>query len=90
MHLTYSWLDSPLAPRLVYLLFDSCLAPHFLVNRYNYQLMQMDINETKTPVSAWVPLAKEGDVFRVDAWYDSPTNAFIEKVLAAAAAEEVE
>ena len=52
--------------------------------------MQMDINETKTPVSAWVPLAKEGDVFRVDAWYDSPTNAFIEKVLAAAAAEEVE
>jgi len=55
---------------------------------YNYQLLQMAINETRTPVSDWVPLAKEGDVFRVDAWYDSETNAFVEKVLAAAAEED--
>ena len=26
---------------------------------YNYQLMQMGVNETKTPVSDWVPLAKQ-------------------------------
>jgi hypothetical protein len=29
-------------------------------------------------------LAKAGDVFRVDGWYDSTHNGFMEKVLAAA------
>ena len=29
-------------------------------------------------------LAKAGDVFRVDGWYDSAHNKFIEEVLAAA------
>ena len=51
---------------------------------YNYQLMQFDVNVTRTPVSAWVPLAKQGDIFRVDGWYDSAKNKFIEAVLAAA------
>jgi hypothetical protein len=55
-----------------------------LHGRYNYQLMQMDVNVTKTPVSAWVPLAQQGDVFRVDAWYDSANNKFVEQVLNAA------
>lgn len=51
---------------------------------YNYQLMQKDVNETRTPVSAWAVLAKQGDIFRVDGSYDSAKNKFIEKVLAAA------
>ena len=46
--------------------------------------MQMDVNITNTPVSAWVPLAQQGDVFRVDAWYDSANNNFVEQVLNAA------
>jgi hypothetical protein len=54
---------------------------------YNYQLMQMEVNETKTPLSDWVPLAKQGDVFRVDSQYDSELNAFVEKVMAAAGIE---
>eukprot|EP00040_Diaphanoeca_grandis_P023508 m.128018 g.128018 ORF g.128018 m.128018 type:complete len:633 (+) comp29309_c0_seq2:121-2019(+) len=57
---------------------------------YNYQLMQFSVNETRTPVSDWVPLAKQGDVFRVDGWYDSEHNAFIERVLTAAEKETEE
>ena len=51
---------------------------------YNYQLMQANVNQTKYPVHDWAMLAKEGDVFRVDGWYDSAHNEFIEEVLAAA------
>lgn len=51
---------------------------------YNYQLMQVDVDETRYPVSAWVPLAQQGDVFRIDGSYDSSKNKFIEQVLAAA------
>eukprot|EP00035_Acanthoeca_spectabilis_P019240 m.417778 g.417778 ORF g.417778 m.417778 type:complete len:613 (-) comp16834_c0_seq42:205-2043(-) len=51
---------------------------------YNYQLMQVNVNVTRYPVSDWAVLAKEGDVFRVDGWYDSAHNKFIEEVLAAA------
>jgi hypothetical protein len=50
---------------------------------YNYQLMQVNVNETEHPVSEWAVLAKAGDVFRVDGWYDSAHNKFIEQVLAA-------
>lgn len=42
------------------------------------------MNVTRYPVSDWAVLAKEGDVFRVDGWYDSAHNKFIEEVLAAA------
>jgi hypothetical protein len=51
---------------------------------YNYQLMQVKVNLTKYPVRDWAVLAKAGDVFRVDGWYDSAHNKFIEEVLAAA------
>jgi hypothetical protein len=51
---------------------------------YNYQLMQVNVNQTKYPVADWAVLAKAGDVFRVDGWYDSAHNRFIEEVLAAA------
>jgi hypothetical protein len=51
---------------------------------YNYQLMQVNVNQTKYPVHDWAVLAKAGDVFRVDGWYDSAHNRFIEEVLAAA------
>jgi hypothetical protein len=50
----------------------------------NDQLMQVNVNETEHPVSGWAELAKAGDVFRVDGWYDSAHNKFIEQVLAAA------
>jgi len=36
------------------------------------------------PLSTRAVLAKAGDVFRVDGWYDSAHNKFIEEVLAAA------
>jgi len=51
---------------------------------FNYQLMQMNVNTTTAPFERWVELAREGDVFRVDAWYNSSTNVFVKQVLDAA------
>ena len=53
---------------------------------YSYQLTcrSIKVNQTKFPIPDWVMLAKAGDVFRVDGWYDSSHKKFIEEVLAAA------
>ena len=50
--------------------------------------MQFDVNTTKTPLSAWVPLARGGSRFIVHPWYNSSENVFIKQVMEAAACTE--
>jgi len=51
---------------------------------FNFQLLQLDANVSASPFERWVDLAAEGDVFRVDAWYNSSRNVFVKRVLDAA------
>ena len=54
---------------------------------YNFQLLQNDINLTKTPIDEWVSLVREGDILSVSAWYADDQTTIIKQIYEMAAAE---